>query len=397
MVHTRYGSNYSIQPDGCGQGRGKTRGRSGKSSSRNTCLQDSIVFPHYPRSIPTNFDVNSTPELIEGSILRAEPFPSYSIKNISVPIQKTGSKKQKKRVQYTDKKEESDQDSAVFNETLVEDYSIEKITNFFEVTEINTHLPQYSENFYGLINIQDSRMCKSETARGKGYISGASCITSVLINDVEAQVNLDPGRFYTCIGKDYLEFILPEWKKHMLPIKCVQFSSASHIVYSLGILDTSIVSPYPAGSVRMKTEIVVMENFTSQHIILGNDYLNIYGIDINNHKDGYFTIGENKRQKFAFYNIPKQITIEYSNKDTYKEEFVTDKLVEGHSIPSLSPKMRKELINVLYTHKHSFAFDEPLGTMKGNELDIHFNIDRKYDPVLRRPAYPASSRAKEAL
>ena len=45
----------------------------------------------------------------------------------------------------------------------------------------------------------------------------------------------------------------------------------------------------------MKTEIVVMDNCTSQHIILGNDYLNIYGIDINNHKDRYFTIGDNKK------------------------------------------------------------------------------------------------------
>ncbi|MBW0551122.1 hypothetical protein O181_090837 [Austropuccinia psidii MF-1] len=60
--------------------------------------------------------------------------------------------------------------------------------------------------------------------------------------------------------------------------------------------------------------------------------------------------------------------------------------------------MRKELINVLYTHKNYFASDdEPLGAIKGNEVDIHINIDRPYPPVLGRPAYPASSRAREAL
>ncbi|MBW0535635.1 hypothetical protein O181_075350 [Austropuccinia psidii MF-1] len=39
-------------------------------------------------SVPTSFDVNSDPELIEDNILRAEPLPSGSHRNISVPIQK---------------------------------------------------------------------------------------------------------------------------------------------------------------------------------------------------------------------------------------------------------------------------------------------------------------------
>ncbi|MBW0477706.1 hypothetical protein O181_017421 [Austropuccinia psidii MF-1] len=154
-------------------------------------------------------------------------------------------------------------------------------------------------------------MCETKPTRGKGYTPRASCITSVLINDVEAEVNLDTGAFCTCIGKDYLQIILPEWKNHLLPIEGVQFSSASNNMYSLGILETYIVFPHPEGIVRMKTEIVIMDNCTSQHIILGNDYLSIYGIDINNHKDRYFTIEENKRQKVAFSNIPKQISIVY--------------------------------------------------------------------------------------
>ncbi|MBW0577951.1 hypothetical protein O181_117666 [Austropuccinia psidii MF-1] len=39
-------------------------------------------------SVPTTFDVNSEPELIQGNILRAEPFKSGSHRNISVPVQK---------------------------------------------------------------------------------------------------------------------------------------------------------------------------------------------------------------------------------------------------------------------------------------------------------------------
>ncbi|MBW0556993.1 hypothetical protein O181_096708 [Austropuccinia psidii MF-1] len=107
-------------------------------------------------------------------------------------------------------------------------------------------------------------------------------------------------------------------------------------MYPLGILDTNIVFPHPAGSIRIKTEIVLMDNCTSQHIILGNDYLNIYGIDINNHKNRYLT--------------------------TYNNAFASD--------------------------------NEPLSAIKGHEVDITLNIDRPYPPLLRRPAYPASPRAK---
>ncbi|MBW0526359.1 hypothetical protein O181_066074 [Austropuccinia psidii MF-1] len=102
-------------------------------------------------------------------------------------------------VQCTEEKEESYQDSAVSEETPVEYYSIEKTIAFFEFTEVHTHLPQYSEYFYNLINIQDARMCKAKPARGKGYTSRAYCITSVLINDVE-DFNLDTGAFCNCIG-----------------------------------------------------------------------------------------------------------------------------------------------------------------------------------------------------
>ncbi|MBW0568175.1 hypothetical protein O181_107890 [Austropuccinia psidii MF-1] len=78
--------------------------------------------------------------------------------------------------------------------------------------------------------------------------------------------------------------------------------------------------------------------------------------------------------------MPKQISIVSPKKDTYKEEFVANQLVEAQINPSLSPKMRHEP-----------------SAIKGHEVDITLNIDRPYTPVLRRPAYPASPRAREAL
>ncbi|MBW0496649.1 hypothetical protein O181_036364 [Austropuccinia psidii MF-1] len=71
-------------------------------------------------------------------------------------------------VQCAEEKEESNQGSAILGDTPVEDYPIEKITAFFEVTEVHTKLPKYSEYCYNLINIQDARMCKTKPAKGKG-------------------------------------------------------------------------------------------------------------------------------------------------------------------------------------------------------------------------------------
>ncbi|MBW0535368.1 hypothetical protein O181_075083 [Austropuccinia psidii MF-1] len=96
--------------------------------------------------------------------------------------------------------------------------------------------------------------------------------------------------------------------------------------------------------------------------------------------------------------MPIQISIVSSKNDTSKEEFVFNQLVEAQINPSLSPKMRNELINVLYTYNNAFApDDELLGAIRGHEGNITLNIDRPYPPVLRRPAYPTRPRAREAL
>ncbi|MBW0553110.1 hypothetical protein O181_092825, partial [Austropuccinia psidii MF-1] len=96
--------------------------------------------------------------------------------------------------------------------------------------------------------------------------------------------------------------------------------------------------------------------------------------------------------------MPKQMSVISSVKVTYKEEFVANQLVKAQINTLLSPKMGHDLIYGLYTYNNAFSYDnEPLGAIRGHEVYITFNIDRPYPPVLRRPAYPASPRAREAL
>ena len=59
--------------------------------------------------------------------------------------------------------------------------------------------------------------------------------------------------------------------------------------------------------------------------------------------------------------------------------------------------MKEKLIDLLFKCKNAFATDkEPLGAIIGHEVDIILNVEKPYPPLLRRPAYPASPRAREA-
>ncbi|MBW0465928.1 hypothetical protein O181_005643 [Austropuccinia psidii MF-1] len=60
--------------------------------------------------------------------------------------------------------------------------------------------------------------------------------------------------------------------------------------------------------------------------------------------------------------------------------------------------MKEKLIYLLFKYKYGFATDkEPLGSIIGHEVDIILNVEKPYPPLLRRPGYPESPRAREAL
>ncbi|MBW0530855.1 hypothetical protein O181_070570 [Austropuccinia psidii MF-1] len=166
----------------------------------------------------------------------------------------------------------------------------------------------------------------------------------------------------------------------------------------LGIIDLTLIFPHPSQCVRSKVEFVVMDDCTSNHFILGNDYLSIYGIDISNPKDRYFTIGDNKRQKFGFLEYKRQITVVKNEEKSAEMDIFTEQLKEAEFNHELTVKMKGKLIDLLFKYTNAFATDkEPLGAIIGHEVDIILNVEKPYPPLLRRPAYPASPRAREAL
>ncbi|MBW0567556.1 hypothetical protein O181_107271 [Austropuccinia psidii MF-1] len=289
---------------------------------------------------------------------------------------------------HNDKEEESDSEketedseSSKSDEIYIINSQINNIDIIYEVLDVNSNLPQVGTSDTNLTNIQDAKMYRTKPERGMGYTAGKSSISIVMVDNQEGKANLDTGAYCTCVGKSYLKTIVPDWQEKLMPIQGVKFSSASESMKPLGIIDLTLIFPRPSQCVRIEVEFVVIDNCTSNQFMPGNDYLSIYGIDISNQKERYFTIRDNKRQTFGFLNNKKQM-----------------KLKEAEFNQELTEKMKEKLIDLLFKYKNAFATDkEPLGAIIGHEVDIILNVEKPYQPLLRRPAYPDSPRAREAL
>ncbi|MBW0564437.1 hypothetical protein O181_104152 [Austropuccinia psidii MF-1] len=220
-----------------------------------------------------------------------------------------------------------------------------------------------------------------------------------MVGNQEAKANLDTGAYCTFVGQSYLKKNLLDWEEKLIPIQEVKFSSASESMNPLRMIDFTLIFPHPLQCIRLRVKFVVMDNCTSNHFILGNDYLSIYGIDISRQKDRYFTIGDNKREKFGFFNNKIQITvIKNEGKGPEMDFFITEKLNEAEFNHELTVKMKEKLIYLLFKYKNAFETDkEPLGSIIGHEVDTILNVENPYPPLLRIPASPASPRAREAL
>ncbi|MBW0512100.1 hypothetical protein O181_051815 [Austropuccinia psidii MF-1] len=125
----------------------------------------------------------------------------------------------------------------------------------------------------------------------------------------------------------------------------------------------------------------------------------MYRIDLHNNKDRYFTIGDNKHQKFAFLPFTRQITVsKVAEVNLELERFRPEQLNEAEISLHLTDNQENELSSLLYDHRGAFElYKEPLGAIIGHEVDIILNIERPYPPLLRRSAYPASPKSREAL
>ncbi|MBW0536439.1 hypothetical protein O181_076154 [Austropuccinia psidii MF-1] len=299
-------------------------------------------------------------------------------------------------VEKDDDVENTDDKSLIFSEYSKD---IENINATFDIMESYSRLPQFSNGQLDLSKIQDSQLMKTMPNRGKGYTAGNSCIAERVIENKPTKTSLDPGAFCSCVGKSFLKSCVPNLEDQLLPIDYIKFNSASNSMTALGISEITVIFPHINGNLRITVEFVVMENCSSTLFILGNDYLIMYGIDLHNNKDRYFIIGDNKSQKFSFLSFKEQISVsKVAPVNLELEKFKSEQLNEAEISLHLTDKQENELSSLLYDHRDAFALDkEPLGAIAGHKADIILNVERPYPPLLRRPAYTAIQKSREAL
>ncbi|MBW0532181.1 hypothetical protein O181_071896 [Austropuccinia psidii MF-1] len=101
----------------------------------------------------------------------------------------------------------------------------------------------------------------------------------------------------------------------------------------------------------------------------------MYGIYLCNNKDRYFTIGDNKHQKFAFLQFKRQIkSSKVAPVNLELERFKSEQLNEAEISLHLTDSQENELSALLYDHREAFASEkEPLRAIIGHEAEIILN------------------------
>ncbi|MBW0531504.1 hypothetical protein O181_071219 [Austropuccinia psidii MF-1] len=119
----------------------------------------------------------------------------------------------------------------------------------------------------------------------------------------------------------------------------------------------------------------------------------MYGIELNNKKDRYFTFGDHKHQKFAFLLFKIKITVKKELPINLElEKLKSEQLNEAEISLNLTDKQESELSSLLYGHKEAFASDkEPLGTIFGHEVDIILNIQKTLPTTIEKMCISSKS------
>ena len=190
--------------------------------------------------------------------------------------------------------------------------------------------------------------CKPD--RGKAHLTGKANLTTVLIESKEHSCLLDSGASCSIISNKFLDSMLPEWENKLMPINHAKFHSCSDQLQPIGIIEMALIFPHTKGSIRILAEFVVMKNARINYLILGNDYMSLYGFDITNSKERFFTIGnENKRKKFSFQShhlekmSPSNEISAVKKTHPQLQQFIVEELCEAKFSDKLTIEQKEKL------------------------------------------------------
>ncbi|KAI7945186.1 hypothetical protein MJO28_010881 [Puccinia striiformis f. sp. tritici] len=263
-------------------------------------------------------------------------------------------------------------------------------------------LPQQWDPNMKVGHVSDAKLLVTKPEKGRSYTLGKTSYTSVIFEGQMIKTLLDIGAFCSCTSSSFLEECYPEWQSHLLPVPRAKFSSCNSAMKALGIVSMPLIFPHSKGSLRLIIELVVMEDALCDYLILGNDAFCMYGIDIFQSRDRFYTIGGDWKRKFQICHIKTTTTEEVTTNNVELLHEITSFESEYLSQASLShlltDQQKKDILQVCFESKEAFCTtEEPIGNITGHDMKLELTVSSPYPPILRRPPYPSSPKSREAL
>ncbi|MBW0541831.1 hypothetical protein O181_081546 [Austropuccinia psidii MF-1] len=213
---------------------------------------------------------------------------------------------------------------------------------------------------------------------------------TVCIENAQHSLIIDSGAHCSIVARNYLDNHFPNWEKQLLPTKEKNFKSASGKMTSIGTIIKEIIIPHWKGNIRLNQEFVVLYNAHIQGFFLGTDYQRMYVIDIYNSRIRHITIGTNKEKQFSLDR--------YQSSTHYPLEELLNEFSKGQFSTTLTSKQKLSLLKMMRKNRPAFSIgEEPLGKIKGHDIELYLDVERPYPPMLRRPPYPASLETRKEI
>ncbi|MBW0478970.1 hypothetical protein O181_018685 [Austropuccinia psidii MF-1] len=285
-------------------------------------------------------------------------------------------------------REKSDEDQDPREGFLVE-YK-EETQLEIQYIQLEVGMPQDTENKNLCKHTQDAQTFLVSTTKVMAYINGKFTKMTVLIDNAQHPLIIDSGAHCSIVARNYLDHHFPNWEKQLFPKKAKNFKSESGKITSIGTIIKEIIIPHRKGNIRLNPECVVLEDAHIQGFLLGTDYQRMYGIEIYNIKKRNITIGTNKEKKFSLDIYQR------STHDPLEE--LLNEFREGQFSTTLTSKHKLSLLKMLRKNRLAFSIgEEPLGKIRGHDIELYLDVERPYPPMLRRPPFPESLETRKEI
>ncbi|MBW0557324.1 hypothetical protein O181_097039 [Austropuccinia psidii MF-1] len=255
-------------------------------------------------------------------------------------------------------RELSDDDQDRKEEFLVE-YQEETPLEIQDI-QLEAGMPQETSDKNLCKHTQDAQTFQATPTKGMEYIHGIATKMTACVDNAQHPLIIDSGAHCSIVARNYLDNHFPNWEKQLLPTKEKNFKSASRKMASIGTIIKQLIIPHRKGNIRLSTEFVVLYD------------AHIQG------QDRQITIGTDKE---------KQISLDInhiSSQDPLEE--LLNEFREGKFSTTLTSKQKLSLLKMLRKNRPAFSIrEEPLGKIKGHDIELYLDLERPYPPMLRRP------------